>query len=157
MKRFFVLSFIVLLFAFGCSRQSPEEVLEEFYHYHAPDSEGLDPLILAGERVVPLIIEKIQDKNMPRRRLAIDFLGNGSYRQAVPVLEKILKDETEEEHFRTTALTSIFQIDENLGNQYAQQYKDDQVLGKTSSDILARKEYITYRRTYLDALFRRHD
>ena len=94
---------------------------------------------------------------MQRRRLAIDFLGNGSYNQAIPVLEKIVRDETEENHFRVTALIAIFKIDKNLGNQFSQQYKEDSILGKTSKDILANKEYLHYRRTYLDALFRRHD
>ncbi len=147
----------ILLFAVACSNKSPEAVLEEFYNYNEPGSESLDPLILAGERVVPLIIEKIQDKNMQRRRLAIEFLGNGSYKQATSVLEKIVRDETEENHFRVTALIAIFQIDKNLGSQFAQQYKEDSILGKTLNDILANKEYLHYRRTYLDALFRRHD
>jgi hypothetical protein len=158
MKTAVLLNCLILLCAFGCSTHSPERVLEEFYNYHEPDSESLDPLILAGKKVVPLIIEKIQDRNMQRRRVAIDFLGNGSYKQALPVLEKIMKDETEENRFRAAALISVFKIDKNYGRQFAQQYKDNEDdLGKAARDILDHKDYLKYRRTYLDALFRRHD
>jgi uncharacterized lipoprotein NlpE involved in copper resistance len=157
MKRVAFLSCLILFVVLGCSTRSPEQILEEFYNYNEPDSESLDPLILAGEKVVPLIIEKIRDRSMQRRRLAIDFLGNGEYEQALPVLIKILNDETEESHFRVAALISIFQIAENLGNEFAQRYKNDSNLGKTSMDILSNKDYLRYRRTYIDALFRRHD
>ena len=107
MKRIICLISICFLL-FGCSNQSPEQVLEEFYSYNEPDSESLHPLILAGSEVVPLIIKKIQDRNMKRRRLAIDFLGNGEYKQALSVLTNILNDETEENHFRQ--LASVFNI-----------------------------------------------
>lgn len=157
MKLIIILSFFILLFATACSHKSPDAVLEEFYNYHEPDSESLDPLILAGEKVVPLIIEKIQDKYMNRRRLAIDFLGNGEYKQALPVLQKIMQDENEEQHFRQTCLISIFQIDKTVGTEFAQYYKNDIVLGEISKDILSNKEYLHYRRTYIDALLRRHD
>jgi HEAT repeat protein len=158
MKKVVLLNCLILLCVFACSTRSPEAVLEEFYNYNEPDSESLDPLILAGEKVVPLVMERVQDRNTQRRRLAIQFLGNSSYKQALPVLEKIMKDETEESHFRSTALISIFKIDEKLVKQFAQQYKvSKNDLGDIARDILANKDYLNYRRTYTDALLRRHD
>jgi hypothetical protein len=159
MKRLIALSFVSLSlsFVFGCLVKSGQATLEDFYAYHAPDSEGLDPLILAGDKVVPLVIEKIQDRNMKKRGLAIDFLGNGKHKQAIPVLEKIVIDESEEEHVREIALVSIYQIDGELGNQFAQKFKSDGILAEISKDIIAKKSYLNYRRTYIDALFRRHD
>lgn len=157
MKKLICFGLLFLPFLFSCTTRAPEAVLEEFYNYQEPDSESLDPLILAGNKVVPLIIEKIRDRNMKRRRLAIDFLGNGEYRQALPTLEKIMLDETEERRFRETALISIFRIDKKLGDKFAQQYKNDGGLGKIAQDILSNKDYLDNRRTYLDALFRRHD
>jgi hypothetical protein len=157
MKRLIGLIFISLLFVFACRFKSPEATLDDFYEYHAPDSEGLDPLILAGDKIVPLVIEKIQDRNMNKRGLAIDFLGNGEHKIAIPILEEIVIDESEEEHFRKIALVSIYQIDGELGNEFAQRFKTDRILGEVSKDVISKKEYLNYRRTYIDALFRRHD
>ena len=142
----------------SCSLASPEETLEEFYQYHEPGRESLDPLILAGKRVVPLVIERIQDKTMPRRMLAIEFLGNGSYDEALPVLESILNDTFEQENMRATALIAIYQIEPQKGTRDALRYQGESgEFGKVSRDILAKKDYLDYRRTFFDALVRRHD
>lgn len=95
---------------------------------------------------------------MPRRRLAIEFLGNGSYNEAIPVLEVILNDRSEQEHIRITALVAIYQIEPQQGTRDAVRYQlESGELGKVSKDILAKKDYLDYRRTYFDALIRRHD
>jgi hypothetical protein len=159
MKKTVLLKFLlVLLCVSGCSNRSPEGTLEEFYNYNEPGNESLDPLILAGKKVVPLVIEKVKNKNMPRRRLAIEFLGNGSYEQALPVLKQIMTDDSEEAHFRAAALIAVFQIDEESGKRFAQEnrYKADD-LGEVARDILESKEYLKSRRTYFDALIGRHD
>jgi hypothetical protein len=136
----------------------PEDAMQHFYENQGPEDTLMDPLILAGEAVVPLVIERIKDKTMPRRRYAIGFLGNGSYSQSLPGLQTILQDSLELDYFRSDALHSIYQIDEALGLQYAQKYRyESNNLGKVSQDLLSQKVLVPDHRTYLDALLGRHD
>jgi len=44
----------------------------------------MDPLLLAGDDVVPLVIDELPDKEMRLRRYAIGFLGNGRHTPALP-------------------------------------------------------------------------
>ncbi len=143
---------------------SPEAALLRFYSYgdnpNEPAAEDMlmDPLILAGERVVPLVMQEVKNKEMRRRRYAIGFLGNGSYKQAIPVLEAILKDTSEADNFRVDALHSIYLIDQSLGSIYAQMHQDDPTsLGKISKDILGGRIELERRRTYYDALVGMHE
>ena len=69
-----------------------------------------EPLRRDGSKVVPLVIRDLPNKKMQRRRYAILFLGEGRYREALPVLEHILLDTTEIYYFRADALMSIFEI-----------------------------------------------
>ena len=131
--------------------------MQKFYNNAGPEDTLMDPLILAGERVVPLVLDKVKDKNMPRRRYAISFLGNGAYKQALPALEGVLQDSTEQDYFRGDALRSIYQIDQSQGMRYAGTYKDEPGnLGKVSRDILAGEQHLLERRSYLDAWLGRH-
>jgi hypothetical protein len=146
------------ILAVACSSQSPEAALEKFYSYDGAEDQLIDPLVLAGDNVVPLVIEKVKDKNMPRRRYAITFLGNGSYRQALSVLQEILQDKRENDYFRGDALQSIYRIDESLGLNLAQQYKNEGgFVGKIADDLLGEKKYLPERRTYSAALTSKHE
>ena len=137
---------------------NPEGTLERFYHNEGPEDTLMDPLILAGNAVVRVVIERVKDKKMPRRRYAIGFLGNGSYSQALPALQTILQDSSEIDYFRSDALHSIYQIDGALGLKYAQSYRNESNdLGRVSQDLLSQKRFVPSRRTYLDALLGRHD
>jgi hypothetical protein len=132
----------------ACGAKSPEAALAEFYEYDGMEEQLMDPLILSGDKVVPLVIEKVNDKNMPRRRYAIGFLGNGSYRQALPVLQQILEDTTEKDYFRGDALQSIYQIDGPLGVSYAQRYQgESDHVGRIAKEILAGSSWLKERRT----------
>jgi hypothetical protein len=136
------------MFISACGAKSPEAALAEFYEYNGMEEQLMDPLIRAGDGVVPLVIEKVKDKNMPRRRYAIGFLGNGSYRQALPVLQQILQDTTDEDYFRGDALQSIYQIDEPLGVSYAQRYQgESDYVGRIAKEILAGGSRLRERRT----------
>jgi len=139
---------LLVMLSVACGAKSPEAALAEFYEYDGMEEQLMDPLIRAGEKVVPLVIEKVKDKNMPRRRYAIGFLGNGAYRQALPVLQQILQDTTEEDYFRGDALQSIYQIDESLGVSYARKYQgESNYVGKIAKDILAGSSWLKERRT----------
>lgn len=153
--------FIVIVFLFvlvtACGK-SPETTLAEFYAYNGAEDQLMDPLILAGEKVVPLVLEKIKNRNMPRRRYAIGFLGNGSYEQALPVLQEILQDDTEDVHFRADALQAIYEIDNQLGANYAKKYEShEDYFGRAARDMLETNSSLRERRSYWDALIRRHD
>lgn len=107
----------------GCG-PDPDAAMHEFYGSHGREDTLMDPLIRCGERVVPNVLAAIDDKGMPRRRYAIAFLGNGEYRQAIPVLERILADDLEEDVFRTDALEAIACIDRNRGRLLAATFTD---------------------------------
>lgn len=141
------------------SRQlSPEAALEAFYKNNGPEDTLMDPLILAGERVVPLVTKEVKNKEMPRRRYAIAFLGNGSYREALPVLQTIVQDSSEADYFRGDALISIYQIDETLGRELAQKYNgEENALGNVSNRVLTGDTELKGRRSYLDAVAGKHD
>ena len=157
MKR---LNFIIVLAVLtaACASTSPETALGQFYTYKGPEDTMIDPLILAGDKVVPLVIERVKDKRMPRRRYAIGFLGNGSYRQALPVLREIVQDRSEEDYFRGDALQSIYMIDEGLGLSLAERYKSEtDYIGDVAKDLLGERRHVPERRSYFAAWLSRHD
>jgi len=132
--------------------------LERFYSNQGPEETLMDPLILEGESVVPLVIEKVKDQKMLRRRYAIGFLGNGSYKQALPVLQTILQDNSELDYFRGDALHSIYQIDEAAALKYAQSYRNEtNYLGQVAQDLLTVKRLVPQRRSYWTALLGSQD
>ncbi len=136
----------------------PEQVLKQFYDNDGPEDTLMDPLILGGDGVVPLVVKEVKDKDMRRRRYAIGFLGNGSFKQAVPTLESILQDDSEKDYFRGDALHAIFMIDESLGSRYAKTYINrSDYLGEISKRILNGDKSLKERRTYSDALTSRHE
>ena len=142
---------------YACAAKSPQTALEEFYTYNGAEDMLMDPLILAGGDVVPLVIEKIKDKSMPRRRYAIGFLGNGGYPQALLVLQQILQDETEQDYFRGDALQSIYMIDEPLGLELAQQQAgENNFVGGMAKSILKGEDRLKLRRSYSDAAMGYH-
>ena len=98
----------------------------------------MDPLILAGDRVVPLVIRGVADRNMPKRRYAIQFLGNGGFDEAVPVLRRILADKAEDDWMRADALQAIYMIQQSEGAGLAVDYREqDGVLGTLARRAIA--------------------
>lgn len=137
---------------------TPEQILQRFHSNIAAEDMLMDPIILGGKKVVPLIINEVQRRDMPRRRYAIGFLGNGLYPEAIPTLEKILEDETEKDYIRGDALKAIYQIDSSHGTKKAELYvtrKDN--LGEMARQITKRSTVATDRRSYLQALLGLHD
>lgn len=142
----------------SCTANSPEKALQEFYDNQGAEDALMDPLILAGESVVPLVVEKAKDRKMVKRRYAIGFLGNGAYKEALPVLEGILRDPSEEDYMRSDALRSIYMIDSFRGEEFAKEYlASGGPLETVSRDILEGKAYLKERRSYRQALMSKHD
>lgn len=99
---------------------TPEDALAAFYGGEPRhECELADPLRRAGKAVVPLVIAELPNRSMPQRRYAIGFLGDGGYREALPVLELIARDKTEQDHFRGDALLAIANIDLELARRIA--------------------------------------
>lgn len=102
----------------------PEEAFEKFLSANdLPEDALMDPLILAGKPVVPIVLDALGDKKLKRRRYAIGFLGNGGYKEALPMLQRIAADESEEKWIREDALESIYLIDEKLGLKLVTKYQ----------------------------------
>ncbi|MEK6280591.1 MAG: hypothetical protein AABN95_09590 [Acidobacteriota bacterium] len=118
----------------------------------------MDPLILAADRVVPVVLKEVKNKNMPRRRYAIGFLGNGSYKEALVVIEPILSDPTEEDYIRGDALHSVFLIDASRAREFAERYKDEEnYLGEISRRVINGDNELKKIRTFADALAGKHE
>ena len=87
-------------------------VMRDFmYGENRMESQLTIPLERAGSGILPYVLEAIQDKEMPGRRYAIGFIGTEAYEPALPVLRRILEDETEIWYFRADALEAIYLID----------------------------------------------
>jgi hypothetical protein len=147
---------------FTALRPSASRALASFYEHGAKPADfvtedmQMDPLILAGDRVVPLVLRDITNPLMPKRRYAIGFLGNGGYREAKPALRRLLSDPGESAIFRGDALKAIAQIDPDEGRQLASTYAaDPSVLGYSARAILAGGTRAP--RGYVQALLGCHD
>jgi hypothetical protein len=111
---------IAIAFSLG---PSPEKALRNFYMYEGAEEALADPLIEAGRSVVPLVIAEVAKKDMPRRRYAIQFLGVAAHKTALPTLERILSDESEEDYYRADALRAILAIDPHRGLELARTHR----------------------------------
>ena len=125
---------VLVIFSWPCSAAEVEyrtggprfdKVWHAFYVEGDHEPELDDPLIAAGRSMTLAICEAIAHPDMKRRRYAIGALGYIRDKRALPALEKILKDRTEIYYFRGDALHAIYQIDKNLGSQYAKQFANE--------------------------------
>lgn len=139
--------------------RDPEEVLRDFYSArNRAEDQLMDPLILKGSGVVPLVLLDVRNKDTKLRRYAIGFLGNGRYRSALPVLESVLADGMELDYFRADAMIAIYQIDPRRAATLAPRYVDrtDQ-LGDVTRTIQAGGNPVLWRRTWWQALRHAHE
>lgn len=117
--RVIVISITVLFFGFLLLLRQPilegDEALQKFFQQEVPEESIMDPLILAGKSVVPSLIKRIKEKEMPRRNYAILALGNIGDPVAIPDLKSLLNDDSEIPETRCNALGAIILIDDQLG------------------------------------------
>ena len=142
----------------GC--QSPEQAYAEFVRpdRECAEDQMMDPLILAGECVVPIVLRHVENPDMPRRRYAIHFLGNVGSRDALPILERLLWDSSERDYIRGDALQAIAMIDLQRGQSLARECaKGDGYLAYIAREVLAEDKQLLEKRSYDDALNERHD
>jgi hypothetical protein len=159
------LLWVVLAFAAGVSvlvlrRQfwpTAAESLRDFYVYEGAEDMLMDPLILAGNDVVPLVLEQLPNPHMRRRRYAIGFLGNGSYAEALPVLRMILANEGEGDLFRGDALRAICRIDAAESARRAPAFTARGDYLGTSARAILQEGCAGERRTRAQAAAGRHD
>jgi len=139
--------------------RDPHDALLDFYEAKdRAEDQLMDPLILTGHRVVPLLMENLPNKEMRLRRYAIGFLGNGGYVEALPTLERILKDESEIYYFRADALLAIYQISKTRAKELASLYVNGQeLLGRFAGKIVADKNPVYFKRSYWDAFRHVHE
>lgn len=135
---------------------SPEEALEKFHSAQVAEDQLIDPLILAGKKVVPLLIKEIKDKNMQQRRYAIAALGHLEDPSALPTLENIFKDVSEIDYYRCDALEAIALLNPSIGRALAKEHTGSSIscISQLSSALVAGK--LPNRRTYLQALIGWH-
>ncbi len=127
---------LAIIFAFSLG-PSPHKVLQDFKSQRTDESALLDadPTELA-----PLVITEVANRKMPRRRHAIAYLGRIKSRPALPVLEAILTDESEEGALRAVALEAIGHIDRPRAQHHAMTYRGSpDALGRLARELLADK------------------
>ena len=138
--------------------RDPQSALQDFYDGEDRTEEQLcDPLILAGPRVVPLVILDLPKKGTARRLYAIRFLGNGHYKRALPVLEQLLADDAENVSFRVEAFEAIYQISPDRARQLAPVYgygRDR--LARVAADIATHRDPGCWTRSYWQAFWHQH-
>ena len=139
--------------------REPHEALNDFYEAKdRAEDQLMDPLILAGSDVVPMVVAELPNKEMRMRRYAIGFLGNGRYPQALQSLEAVLRDETEIYYFRADALGAIYLISPARAKELAPQHvRGQELLGKVAQDIVAGKNPIYFERSYWNAFWHVHN
>jgi len=140
----------------------PKRAIHVFYTRECGEDQIAYPLIIAGKRVIPYLIEDIKNPEMKRRGYAIDALGLIGDREVIPFLEKILDDEAEIYYFRYDALYSIAMIDIEYAQKLAKKYVDKKIemVSKLSKELLTDARRVKkgfYKPTFWDALFDRHD
>jgi len=153
-------AFLVLSFLLWRWLVSPQRAMKVFYGRQPENSFRIvaeetlmDPLIVSGDRVVPLILQEIRNRSMERRVYAIGFLGYGKYVEAIPDLVLILMDGQDSEHARGSALRAIHRISPRLGRRLAAEYSErSDSLGVSAARIVEGDPALLERRGRWDAL-----
>ena len=98
------------------------------------------------------LIEAIKDPAMQGRQLAIEFLGEGGYGDALPVLDAIVRDPAEPDRLRVAALEASFLIARYKGRLLAREFQNDPVLGASADTILHNEDAIRNRPSRVQTL-----
>jgi hypothetical protein len=91
--------------------ETPELALHAFYEREVAEDQIMDPLILAGPEVIPLLERDLANPEMQNKRYAIGALGNLQSEAALPILKSLASAKFEIDYIRCDALTAIAMID----------------------------------------------
>ncbi len=171
-RRLTIVSMCLAVFT-ACSAEEPHVqvdpavALDDFYSYDGAEDTLMDPLIVAGNDVVPLVLEQIVKADMVKRRYAIQALGNIGDASAIPTLKLLAESESEPGYIRCVSTQSVAHIDWNAGRELAQGHIQSgeqelpECLPRVSKQILtfSREEWLANTgivRTLEDAGKRKH-
>jgi len=119
------------------------EVWQAFYNNPGAEEDLMTPLVMAGPKMVPVILEAIAHKDMRQRRYAIGALGNLNDASATDPLSAIVNDTKEEDYFRGDALSSLYKLDPGAANELAKKYADEgDNLKDTATSILKEEPWL---------------
>ena len=149
------------------ARIDPASALNDFYAYDGAEDTLMDPLIVAGKEVVPLVLEDVVEHDMVKRRYAIQALGNIGDPAAIQTLKSLAQSDGEPGYIRCVSTQAVAQISWDEGRLLAEQYVDatqpgiPDCLPRVSSQILrfGREEWLQKTgivRSLEDARNRRH-
>lgn len=128
---------------------TPEAAFYEFQTTQHKESYIVLPLCTAGEMVVPLVTEKVNNKNLDRRGYAIQFLGATNSSLPIDTHERIAKDESDEVYPRGNAVMSLFLLHERRGRAVAEEFSvRTDFLGETARHLITVPNYEEFRRDY---------
>lgn len=133
--------------------KSPESWLEDFYSNSSSEEKIIDPLLLAGQKVIPLVLTSIKDKEMKKRRYAIEFLGYSGEKKSLLVLQEIFNDKSEKDYIRGDALEAIYHIAPESGKKIAHNYSyEEEYISMVAKEIINSKSGSIEKRTLIDAM-----
>jgi hypothetical protein len=98
---------------------SAEDAVARFHKAEGAEDQLMDPLILAGPAVIPLLERDLLEPGMPLKHYAIGALGNIGDRAALPVLRRLIDTEAEPEYVRCDALSALAMIDRDAALEAA--------------------------------------
>lgn len=151
-------SFLVMLLFSELLTVSPENAIKEFKESKdKAEDQIMDPLILCGKKVIPLVMKEIEDTNMPNRRYAIAYLGNAKSNESTPLLICLLNDTSQSDLIRGDALRAIASIDIERGKDLAKEFVDNEgYIGGIARNILS-GDFSPVVRSFWDARLKRRN
>ena len=125
----------------GCGKprlneKDAQKFLNYFYNDKVPEEITYRYLLTAGRGIVHYLIDEVLKRDMSKRVYAIGALGESGDRRALPVLIKILDDNSEIHDFREEALVDICYLDKSLGEEMIQKYAGQSELFDRQIELL---------------------
>ena len=102
--------------------RSEDQILEEFLLTQSPEIQQVDVLILTCGRITPKIIERIKERDTPKRKYMIAFLGAVKARQGIHQLRRLVEDPSETVGIRTDSLRAMGAIDSAVALALAERH-----------------------------------
>lgn len=140
---------------------SPKHAVKVFLERDCAEDQIINPLIIAGKKVIPYIIEEIRNKEMDLRRYAIGALGHIGDEKVIPFLMSILNDDDEIYYFRYDAIEAIAMINIARAREVANIFieKEIKMVTEYCKKLLESKDpsiIVRKKRTLLEAIIDTH-